>query len=176
MSIKRASDFRLSVDDLQNMAEFTQVSELSLKELPAFVKEYYWLQRSRVTYFHYLVSLLTSAAFFALLFALELSWEDGLMAFGLSALVFLALLPLHEGIHGLAYRAVGATDIRYGFKLREGFAYAVAHNFVADRRQFTLVAIAPFVIISLGLIVLAIPGARVGPGDHFGAGFAYRWY
>jgi hypothetical protein len=146
----------LSVNDLQDQTRFSQTLQLSIKEIPAFVNEHYWLRRSRITYTHYLISLLTVAAFVFLLLSRGVAWSAGLAALGFGGLLFLILLPVHEAIHGLAYRALGASDIRYGFYLREGFAYAVANAFVVDRRQFILVIIAPFVVISLFLISLAL--------------------
>ena len=36
------------------------------------------------------------------------------------------------------------------------YAYAIAHNFIADRREFIRIALAPFVLINLLLAVLAV--------------------
>lgn len=70
------------------------------------------------------------------------------------ALSFL-LVPLHEYIHVLAYRSQGARNTSYGANLRKLYFYAVADRFVADRKEFRIIALAPFISISTLFITLA---------------------
>lgn len=73
---------------------------------------------------------------------------------GLSA-VFLILLPIHELIHALVFYLQGARDIRFSFS-KKGFAvFTVANQFVLNMQQLIVVAIAPFVSITVALAVLA---------------------
>ncbi|MFN7118764.1 MAG: DUF3267 domain-containing protein [Saprospiraceae bacterium] len=65
------------------------------------------------------------------------------------------LIPIHEAIHGLAYKIAGAPKVSFGGNLRKFYFYAVADRFVAGAREFRLVALAPFVVISFtGTIIL----------------------
>jgi hypothetical protein len=66
----------------------------------------------------------------------------------------LALLPLHEYIHVLAYKSQGATNTSYAANLKKFYFMALADKFVANRKEFTIVALAPFVCISLLLLAL----------------------
>lgn len=65
----------------------------------------------------------------------------------------LLLVPLHELIHGWAFRWSGAKDIRYGVIWKKLMFYAVAHCFAVNYRQFRYIALAPFVVLSLLLAV-----------------------
>lgn len=73
-------------------------------------------------------------------------------AYGL-ALAF-ALVPIHEYIHVLAYKSQGAKNTSYDVNLKKFFFMALADKFVANKREFEVVALAPFVCISTVLVVL----------------------
>jgi len=77
------------------------------------------------------------------------------LAAGLMAIPLL-LVPVHEGLHLIPYRLGGAKDIRLGTDLRQGIIYVTAHRFVADRRLYSLVALAPFVIVTAGLLIIIL--------------------
>ncbi|MFN8354515.1 MAG: DUF3267 domain-containing protein [Spirosomataceae bacterium] len=71
------------------------------------------------------------------------------------ALAFL-LLPLHEYIHVLAYKSQGASNTSYDANLKKFYFMALADKFVANRKEFRVVALAPFVAITTGLVLLAL--------------------
>ena len=65
------------------------------------------------------------------------------------------LIPLHEFLHVKAYQWQGAKHTAYVVKLKKLYFLAVADKFVANKKEFTKVALAPLVIISLlGVLVL----------------------
>ncbi|MES2388746.1 MAG: DUF3267 domain-containing protein [Bacteroidota bacterium] len=66
----------------------------------------------------------------------------------------LGLIPVHECIHALAYRAVGAKHTSFDSNLKKFYFLAIADRFVANRREFQIVALAPFVCISMALTAL----------------------
>ncbi len=74
--------------------------------------------------------------------------------------IALLLVPLHEYIHVLAYKYVGAQHTSYDSNWKKFYFMAIADEFVADRREFRIVAMAPFVVVTLlGLIAFLItPG------------------
>ena len=65
----------------------------------------------------------------------------------------LPLIPVHEWIHGLAYKFVGAPKVTYGANLKKFYFYAVADHFVVKSSEFRIIALAPFVIINILVIV-----------------------
>ncbi len=77
------------------------------------------------------------------------------MTIGLILLPLL-LIPVHEGSHLIPFRIAGARDIRFGADLRQGIVWVTAHRFVAGKRLFQIVALTPFIFITLSLVVLII--------------------
>lgn len=74
--------------------------------------------------------------------------------FGMGFAIAFALIPLHEFIHVLAYKIRGAKQTSYDANWKKFYFMAVAHRFVANYKDFLVVALAPFVVISLALICL----------------------
>lgn len=71
------------------------------------------------------------------------------------ALTLSLLVPVHEAIHGLAYKLVGAPAVQYGSDIRKFIFYAMADHFVIGFSRFVVVALAPFLVINF-LTTLAI--------------------
>ncbi len=79
-------------------------------------------------------------------------------------LVFTALLPLHELIHGLSMRAFGARPT-YGAGVLGKvvpYLYCTAPGHLFTRTQFIAVALAPFVVISLVGMLWVVYGPAGG--------------
>ncbi len=75
------------------------------------------------------------------------------VSFGI-ALSF-TFVPLHEFIHVLAYKWQGAKHTAYDVNLKRFYFLAIADKFVANKKEFTIVALSPLIIISLlGILVL----------------------
>jgi len=62
---------------------------------------------------------------------------------------FTIVIPVHEAIHGLAYFLLGARKIRFGAKLKQFAFYSVAEDFVTTRPAFYVLALSPFIILSV---------------------------
>jgi hypothetical protein len=142
---------RLSVDQLNDEVHFERLAEIKMTDLVGFIGQYYYKKFSPVIAFHYFISLLSLSAW------LWVGWQtqslDKLLAsLGWGVLIFFILLPLHEWLHGITYQFFGAKDVRYRFIPAKMIAYAVAHNFVADRREFIWVALTPSIVINSLLI------------------------
>jgi hypothetical protein len=69
--------------------------------------------------------------------------------------VFLVLLPVHEGIHALFFWLQGAKDIRFSFSKKALVVFTVANRHVVNMRQLTVAAMSPFVLLTLLLGLLA---------------------
>ncbi len=69
------------------------------------------------------------------------------------AIAFL-VTPLHEYIHVLAYKSQGAANTSYGVNLKKFYFMALADKFVANKKEFEIVALAPFIFITTVLIIL----------------------
>lgn len=62
-------------------------------------------------------------------------------------------VPLHEFIHVLAYKWQGAKHTSYDVNLKRFYFLAIADKFVANKKEFIIVALAPLVVISTGLLL-----------------------
>ena len=68
----------------------------------------------------------------------------------------LLLIPIHEYLHALAYKYLGATRTSFDANLKKLYFMAIADQFVMDRNEFRIVAMTPFAVISFLCLVLFI--------------------
>ncbi|WP_247233496.1 DUF3267 domain-containing protein [Telluribacter sp. SYSU D00476] len=78
-------------------------------------------------------------------------------------LFFAVVLPVHEAIHALVFKYLGARKVGFGHSLKSLMVYSYAQRFVMTLRENALVAAMPFIVISSLLIILlaAVPGLRI---------------
>lgn len=70
------------------------------------------------------------------------------MGIGLSIL----LIPIHELIHMITYKIMGAKQAKMKAHWKQLYFLATANQFVTNRKELRIIALAPFVIISASLI------------------------
>ena len=146
----------MTIKDLHNDPSFTLLLMLPHDEIMPFVENQIKSKTATIrTYFGLNILL---AAIIILIATLDI-WKDRaslwevLEYFGLgSLLVFVVLIPVHEGLHGLAYKLTGAPKISFGANWRMFYFYAVADQFVADKKSFIFIALLPFAVISILII------------------------
>ena len=85
----------------------------------------------------------------------------GQIAMGVVGL-FLVVLPLHEGIHALFFKILGARQVGFGYSKKGMMVYAYAQRFVMTLRENALVAAMPFIFITIALVglVMFLPGLK----------------
>ncbi|MDX1939663.1 MAG: DUF3267 domain-containing protein, partial [Saprospiraceae bacterium] len=80
-----------------------------------------------------------------------------LIGFGLTLTI---LIPVHEALHGLAYKILGAPKVAFGGNLRQFYFYAVADRFVIGKSGFRILALTPFIVISMisimGILLMSV--------------------
>lgn len=91
----------------------------------------------------------------------EISISDGLMYISIGIGLSFTLIPIHEYIHALAYKLMGAKNTSYDANLKKFYFMAMADKFVASKNEFLFVALAPFTVISLFVLipVLFVPAS-----------------
>ncbi|HEM3695117.1 TPA: DUF3267 domain-containing protein [Streptococcus suis] len=73
--------------------------------------------------------------------------------------VFILLIILHEWIHGLFFKIFCPENpVKYGIKWKTGMAYAISPDSLYNRFQTIIIALAPFVLITLSLTAFAMLG------------------
>ncbi len=153
---------RLQPADLQDPRRFRLLDRLEHQNLMPFLQQYYFNLRSPLIRLHFLIlAAYLLAAYFAAR-GTAAAGQDWVLLSCFAVLLFIPLIPIHEAIHGLVYRLLGARDVRFSVSLRQFYAYAIADSFVVGRREFAWLALAPSLLINgvLLAVALAAPGAR----------------
>ncbi|WP_027000467.1 DUF3267 domain-containing protein [Eisenibacter elegans] len=87
--------------------------------------------------------------------AVSLHWSIILLHIGYGiGLCFIPIIPIHEYIHALAYKSQGARHTSFDVDWKNFIFMALADKFVINGRAFRVVALAPFVCISIALLLL----------------------
>jgi hypothetical protein len=134
---------------------------MSHDEIVEFIKP--WLKKKNVytrTYNYTLMSglFIISSYFSYTFFAGEFQMKAVSDLFLGSALGFL-VIPLHEWLHGIAYKMMGAPKVDYRANWKKLVFYAAADGYTAGYKEFRFVALLPFSVISiLGLTVMVWSG------------------
>jgi hypothetical protein len=78
--------------------------------------------------------------------------------YGLIGLIssFTLMVPIHELIHGIAFKALGARSLKFGKDLKQMMFYVTVDHFVLSRRDFSILALAPFIVITFILLILEV--------------------
>lgn len=158
----KANFMALQVEDLEDQSKYRELLKIPYDELVTFVLDYI-RRKSQVIIFFWSVCLiflgiaLTVRINIAGYFPIKNIFFHSFLGF----IVFpILIIPIHEGLHIITYFFTGARRIRIGMDLKQYMLYVTAHRFVTNRKQFRLVALIPFILISLALLslILILPG------------------
>ncbi len=147
----------ISIRELQEGTDYELVKVLDFSDLLPFIMEERthpsWLTRSFWGFLFLLIALAILDGFLTIE-GLQFGWSALLEAFGVGIFFSLTLLILvHEALHGLAYKLIGAPHIYFGGNWRKLYFYALADRFVVGKQAFFFVALTPFVLITLASLV-----------------------
>ena len=136
---------------------YVLLDKLEHKELVPFIRTY-MKKWTKYSVFYYLSNFIVFGLvgyFFVQGYNLpNYSFGDRFTHFSYGLAIAFALLPLHEYIHVLAYKSQGATNTSYDANLKKFYFMALADKFVVNKREFEVVALAPFIIITTSLLIL----------------------
>jgi hypothetical protein len=151
-----------SVEDLDDQTKFRPILIVPYKELITFIFDQL-KKKSPLMFFFWSVNLI----FLCLLLNIRVNISGAFPGMSilfhsiLGLVVFPVLcIPIHEILHIIPYYFSGARSIRIGMDLKQYLFYVTAHRYVASPVQFKIVAIIPFILISVVtfVMVLMIPG------------------
>ena len=135
---------------------YVLLEKLEHMQLVSFVKTYI-RKKTKFSVFYYLINLfLLVLAGYLLTKGLNkpnFKFENRFTHFSYGIAISFLLAPLHEYIHVLAYKSQGATNTSYAVNIKRFYFMALADKFVANKKEFEIVALAPFVVITPGLII-----------------------
>ncbi len=136
---------------------YVLLDKLGHKELVPFIRTYI-KKRTKYSMFYYLSNFILFGLvgyFFVQGYNLpNYSFGDRFTHFSYGLAIALLLIPLHEYIHVLAYKSQGATNTSYDVNLKKFYFMALADKFVANKKEFEIAALAPFIVITTTLIIL----------------------
>jgi hypothetical protein len=153
---------KLIVEDLEDQTKYKQIMAIPYTDLINFVLDYI-RRKSGLMLFYWSVCMVF--LWIALTVRIEIAGYFPLRNIFLHSLLGLVIfpilcIPVHESLHIIPYYFSGARKIRVGMDLKQYMFYVTAHRYVAKPLQFRIVAIAPFLIISINLLFLLflLPG------------------
>lgn len=125
-------------------------------ELVPFIQLY--MKKRTLSSIFYIAANIVSLGFIVFVSVISIQSEavdfgDVISKVGLGFALAFLLLPIHEIIHALAYKLMGAKEVSFDADLKKFIFLAVAHRFVANRKEFQIVAVAPFAVISILLFL-----------------------
>lgn len=153
------------VETLKTSPAYRLVLELGYQEIVPFVMT----QIRKRGLFPFLYAFINLATFLLIiLFTVNglrgqtLSWTSLLLQSltGIAAGSIL-IIPVHELLHGLAYRLIGARKIIFGWDPGQLIFYVTANRYPVSGMQVHLLTLTPFIIINLSTVLLtalAFPG------------------
>jgi hypothetical protein len=152
----------LTTEDLNDQSRFRQINAIPYSDLVSFVLDY--LRRSSTVMIFFWSACIITAGI-ALTVRLDIAgyfpFRNILLHSLLGFIVFpILIIPVHEFMHVIPFWITGAKKIRAGADLKQYIFYVTAHRHVMNARQFRLVALIPFITISVTLLalVLFLPG------------------
>jgi hypothetical protein len=132
------------------------LDEMNHVEIIPFVKKFLY-KRTWFSSFYYLNVIIS---FSVLLFFCIKFDRSGIDSFGVilpqilfGILLTLALVPVHELIHALAYKLLGAKKTSFDANFKRFYFLTIADQFVISRLEFKIIALAPFLVISLASLI-----------------------
>ncbi len=147
---------KLTPEELKEKG-YVLLDQLDHRELVPFVRTYL-NKKTKSSIFFYLCNLLLAGCTGYLLVAgapgstERFGTRFSHFSYGLA--FSLLLVPVHEYIHLLAYKLNGAARTSLDAHLKKFYFMALADQFVASKREFQCIALAPFVVITLLLTAL----------------------
>jgi hypothetical protein len=143
-----------NVEELRKEQGYRQLLTVPFENMLPFLFENMKANTKTMIFFYSFLSICFLTVFIFLVqpgysFA-QLFWY-GLAGFVAS---FTVLVPVHELLHGLAFKFFGAGKLKYGKDLKQMMFYVTVDNFVMNRKEFSVLALMPFTIITLFLLFI----------------------
>lgn len=149
-----------SVEEIEGNPKFRLIKKIRYNEMLNFVIDYIKI-KSALMIIYWSICM----AFLIVAIIIRISISDIYLKFLLHSLLGMIILPLlsipiHELLHIIPYYLSGARNIRTGMDLRQYMFYVTAHRHVASAYQFRLVAIFPFIVLTIvsAVLIIVLPG------------------
>lgn len=149
-----------TVEELKNEERYALLLAVPFENLLPFLFDNMGATTKTMRFFYsFLMMCAVSVIFFLLqtenTFA-QIFWY-GLIGFLAS---FTIMVPIHELLHGIAFKFFGANKLKFGKDIKQMMFYVTVNKFVMNRRQFNVLALIPFITVTFILLAveLLVPG------------------
>ncbi len=148
------------MEELRDEPRYRQVLELDFSEMIPFVLEQI-RRRSPVSFSFLVLNLVLLAGIIGyivqILSAEQLTLGKVIVwsLYGMAA-GSLAVVPVHEGIHGLAYKLLGAGRVHFGADLQQMIFFVTSDRYPVSGKELSFLALAPFVMINLATVGIVL--------------------
>jgi hypothetical protein len=146
----------LLVDDLEDQTRYRQILAIPYSELITFVLDFIRRKSGLMVFFWSVCIIFLGMALTVRINIAGYFLMRNILFHSMLGLVIFPVLciPVHESLHIIPYFLTGARKIRIGMDLKQFMFYVTAHRHVANPLQFRIVAVIPFIIISVALTLL----------------------
>jgi len=152
----------LLVEDLDDQTKYRQILKIPYDELVNFVLEYIRRKTGVMVSFWSVCMIFLGIAVYIRINITGYYELKSIVSHTLLGLIIFPLLiiPIHEALHIIPFLMAGARKIRIGMDLKQYIFYVTAHRHVITSGQFRFVALVPFVIINIILLIMiwSLPG------------------
>jgi hypothetical protein len=146
---------RLTAEELTHSENYELMETLEHDNLVPFLQIYSKVNTHLMYFFLILAVSIPAIMTFLFFKNMEDNGLDILLGIGHILMAFsiiIILVPIHEYIHSLAYQALGAKETSFYANWRKFYFAAIANKFVISKKEFQIVAFAPFVVIAVLLL------------------------
>lgn len=148
------------VNTLKNDPGFRQILELDFDDMIPFVLD----NIKKRSFFSVLYAVLNTALLVFIIYEIisglmsrQLTWsliiKQSLTGIFAGSIL---VIPVHELLHGIAYRIIGARAIRFGADLQQFIFFVTADRYPVTGKELYFLAMTPFVVINLLAAVITI--------------------
>ncbi len=158
MTISQPPARRLRPIDLHDASQYELICELDMRNPMDFFGRY-MLKLNLGSLAFYIFAVVTAGMFIAELTNPSYSAGSSAIQIILALIGSVVIVPVHEGIHAVTYKAIGAPAVRFVAEWRKGLIYTIADRFVVNQREYLRLALTPLIAISvvLGGLYFLIP-------------------
>jgi len=158
MILKSRSSRVPGVEELENDPGYRLILELDFNEMIPFVLDNI-RRKSYISFLYAAVNILLFVA--AVLWIVigiagsQISWlsvfKQSLAGLFTGSIL---IIPIHELLHGLAYKVLGAKKVEFGADMQQLIFFATADRYPVSGKELYFLAMTPFVLINLAIAVI----------------------
>jgi hypothetical protein len=145
--------------ELQAETRYHRVLEIKHAEILWFIRDNLKPRGFPLFLFYFFNLVLVLGFIYTIIrsvFIAEVSFFHALSGFLIGAVLFLLILiPIHELLHLVAFRSLGAKETKVFAQWDKFLFYAVADKFVMNYKEFLFLALLPFVVLN-GILLLLL--------------------